>query len=571
MHRQWRGWFAFGWAFLFSFLARAEEPGGGWPDLSKPAPAQGGGEKDAALVIGIGEYSDLAKVPGAAENARDWAKYMIDSRGLDPTRVFLVTDKDAYLENLQAKIDAAAAAAPSGGTLWVVYIGHGYSGQDPSDKKASGLLVGVDAKPDVRNLNARSIPQAELFKRVSKGKQASTVVILDACFSGKTPQGGFLLDTGLMVTVAAPPPEEAMKRNVPAPRQNSFLVLTATKEDEYAGPLPAARRPAFSYLILGAMRGWASNGDGVVTAEEALSYAQDALRHANDRVQTPQLKGKGSWVLALGNEPKPSPSLVATGPETPAPVIEAPKTITLAITSEPKEAEVYIDNFIKGVTPLTLYVPLGERPLNIRVGKDGFYAKDEDFVPSTDYEAKFTLEALPPEQRPTGPSTADLRDYTARAAGSVALGVVGVASGAVAGVMVSQRCGDTQPDPQIYQAAPGLAAVAGLSLGAIPMVWRESWEGTRAPALGGAASALLVAGGLLVPYRGCEEVLAVSAREVALSRAGLGLLGAGVALAIPAGVFLWKDRATPETRAARTSWRVVPTAGGAALSLSGAW
>jgi len=34
------------------------------------------------------------------------------------------------------------------------------------------------------------------------------------------------------------------------------IVLSASKKDEYAGSLPRLSRPAFSSLLLGAMRGW---------------------------------------------------------------------------------------------------------------------------------------------------------------------------------------------------------------------------------------------------------------------------------------------------------------------------
>jgi hypothetical protein len=48
-------------------------------------------------------------------------------------------------------------------------------------------------------------------------------------------------------------------------------VLSAGKGDQFAGPLPGLGRPAFSWLVLGALRGWGdADRDGTVTAREAV-------------------------------------------------------------------------------------------------------------------------------------------------------------------------------------------------------------------------------------------------------------------------------------------------------------
>ena len=51
----------------------------------------------------------------------------------------------------------------------------------------------------------------------------------------------------------------------------NVTVLTAATADQVAGPLPGAARPAFSYLVLGGLRGWAdSDHNGRVTAGETV-------------------------------------------------------------------------------------------------------------------------------------------------------------------------------------------------------------------------------------------------------------------------------------------------------------
>ena len=42
-----------------------------WPDLSSPPKAGGGGERDAAVVVGAERYAFVEHVPGAEQNALD--------------------------------------------------------------------------------------------------------------------------------------------------------------------------------------------------------------------------------------------------------------------------------------------------------------------------------------------------------------------------------------------------------------------------------------------------------------------------------------------------------------------
>jgi formylglycine-generating enzyme required for sulfatase activity len=85
-----------------------------------------------------------------------------------------------------------------------------------------------------------------------------------------------------------------------------MAVLTAAKGDQFAGPLPGLDRPAFSYLILGGLRGWAVSGSEpthgqrtVVTAGDLLRYVTNVLAAAlRGRMQTPELIGNEEAVVA---------------------------------------------------------------------------------------------------------------------------------------------------------------------------------------------------------------------------------------------------------------------------------
>ncbi len=283
----------FAFSFLFPvlvvpFLAAAAD----WPDLSTPAPPEGGGENDAAIVIGIENYTYVDDIPGAIQNANDWYAWLTRTRKVPLGKIALLRDNDGTREGILSTIDKTAPKPGPGGTLWLVFIGHGAPSKDGSD----GLLLGVDTMQTAASVYARGLSQTELLDALGQGTQAHTIVVLDACFSGKSGLGDALVD-GLQPLV----PNYAVQTS-------EVTVLSAGEADQFAGPLPGVARPAFSYLLLGGLRGWADDdGDRQVTPNEAMSYANDAMYAlVRDRTQTPQLHGPGGdRVLSKGHEVGP--------------------------------------------------------------------------------------------------------------------------------------------------------------------------------------------------------------------------------------------------------------------------
>ncbi len=263
-----------------------------WPDLSAPAPAEGGGENDAAIIIGIENYTYVDDIPGAIQNANDWYSWLTRTRKVPLGRVALLRDNDGTREGILSTILTTASKVGPGSTLWLVFIGHGAPSKDGND----GLLLGVDTMQTADSVYARGLPQSELFEALGQGTQEQTIVVLDACFSGKSGLGDALVD-GLMPLV----PSYAVQAS-------EVTVLSAGQGDQFAGPLPGIARPAFSYLLLGGLRGWAdADADSQVTPNEAMSYTNDAMYALlRDRTQTPQLHGPGGdRVLSQGHEQGP--------------------------------------------------------------------------------------------------------------------------------------------------------------------------------------------------------------------------------------------------------------------------
>lgn len=265
-------------------------PADRWPDLRQVGAVQGGGDKDAAVIVGIEDYVFAPDVPGARSNAEAWYQHLTSVRGVPATKVRLLRNEEATVEELRASAKAAAGDVQPGGTLWFVFIGHGA----PAAAGDDGLLIGADAQQTATGLETRSLRRSELLKTLENGA-GQPVVVLDACFSGRGTQGESLAK-GLQ-------PLRLAKLRQPT----TAVVLTAAQSNQYAGALPGAGVPAFSYLVLGAMRGWADdNGDGRVTSEEAVRYSDAIMRTTiKGRSQTPDVGGSKGKVLGRTTERGP--------------------------------------------------------------------------------------------------------------------------------------------------------------------------------------------------------------------------------------------------------------------------
>ena len=252
-----------------------------WPDLSTSPTGASEGANDAAVVIAIEDYAKVDDVLGAGKNANDWMTWLLNTRGVPAQRVMQARDGDASDLKIRELARRAAEAVQPGGTLWFVFIGHGAPSRDGAD----GLLVGADADRSADGIYARSVPRKDLLAALDTGAHAEAVVVLDACFSGQTPSGGPLVG-GLQPLIPTSAFTVAASRTV---------VLTAASSGEFAGALPGEARPAFSYLALGALRGWGDvrgNRDGFVSASEVRDYALGALNlTVTGRSQTPSILG----------------------------------------------------------------------------------------------------------------------------------------------------------------------------------------------------------------------------------------------------------------------------------------
>jgi len=268
---------------------------------------------EAAVVIGLEDYFLLPDVPYARRDAEAFYDFLVYTRGVPAARVQLL-DGNPVKEQILAAVDQAAAEAGAGGTVWVYFAGHGAASPTTSER----VLLGADVQADLAVFDARALPLATLREHAT-ASGAKAVLVMDACYTGQGRGGADLV----------PGKRFAVPSYATTPASGQVLEWSAASPSQWSGPLEGAQHGAFTYTVIGALRGWADGQlddvrDGVVTAEEADLYVQEALRSLQVRDQRPVLATADprSWSLSRGTEA--APQLVAgvrpaTAPS-PAPV-----------------------------------------------------------------------------------------------------------------------------------------------------------------------------------------------------------------------------------------------------------
>jgi len=262
------------------------------PSVDQAVPGEVPRPGDAAVVIGIEDYFLLPDVPHAARDAAAMEQFLRVTRGIPGDRIRTL-GVGANREQIVDAVDRMAALVGPGDTLWLTYAGHGAA--DPATGEQ--VLLGADAQADALSFQARSVPVAELESRaVAGGGQA--IFILDTCYSGRARGGADLI--------------EGKRFAVPTYAQRGERVTrwTAAGPSEWSSPLEAARHGAFTYTVLGALRGWAdgasgSPADGQVTIAEAHAYVLRSLGELDITGQRPVLDTPADLVLSTAREPAP--------------------------------------------------------------------------------------------------------------------------------------------------------------------------------------------------------------------------------------------------------------------------
>lgn len=291
---------------------------GGSPSVAWTEPAYRASvveNRDAiAVIIGNQRYANgLPEVRYAENDALAVRRLAIEVLGYRSGNII-----DLRNASQAEMLSVFGNAADHRGKLWawvkpgvsdvlVYYSGHGVPGL--RDKR--GYLLPVDADPATPEINGYSLDL--LLSNLSRLQARSTLVMLDACFSGNS-AAGWLLRSASPVYIRTEAPADP----------SGLSVISAAQGDQVASWDVDRRLGLFTRHMMDALfhgaadRGRGGNGDGAVTLGEVETYLDDELTYAARRlyrrVQNASVLGDPKTVLVPEMRRRATPTALAQPP-----------------------------------------------------------------------------------------------------------------------------------------------------------------------------------------------------------------------------------------------------------------
>lgn len=170
--------------------------------------------------------------------------------------------------------------------VFLYYVGHGA----PDIKSGEGYFVPVDADPDYIAYSGYALSVFYTNLRLLPAREV--VVVLDACFSGRTQDGLIFKNVS---------PAMLKVKESRSGLENGAL-LASSRSEEVSSWYPAKRHGLFTYYFLKGLRGDAdANKDRIITTGEMSSYLGEEVPYMARRLagkrQNPKLEGRKDLVL----------------------------------------------------------------------------------------------------------------------------------------------------------------------------------------------------------------------------------------------------------------------------------
>lgn len=267
-------------------------------DIEQDIPRTRNGNPHAvALIMGISHYDHpgIPSVRYAGRDAHFVRRYVELTMGYAPENILPSNPDEVMTAGKMKRFVRDVLPAylkPDGRSeLFVYFSGHGA----PSAVTGEAFLVPADCNPNFVNDNS-AYSMSELCEDLAKLDAKSSLLVLDACFSGSAGDGQSLLTnmSPLLLTV-----EDPLGLDI------SFNCILSSAQNEVSNWYPARKHGLFTYFFLKGLRGEADgDGDGVLTLGELESYVLDSnsgVPYWSNRVfqrpQTPVFKGERSAIL----------------------------------------------------------------------------------------------------------------------------------------------------------------------------------------------------------------------------------------------------------------------------------
>lgn len=234
-------------------------------------------DNTVALIIANENYSNVSNVASALHDGEVFAEYCQKTLGVPKSRIKYYSDA-SLATFLGALADAKNTVSALGNNvnLIVYYAGHG----TPDESTKDAYLIPVDGNATITET---CFSLNRFYKELENMNAASTMVFLDACFSGA--QRG----EGMLVAARG----VAIKPKAAAPRGNMY-VLSAASGQETAMPYREKNHGIFTYYLLKKLQ----DTKGDVTLKELTDYVtrqvKEQSNNVNKKPQNPQVTLSGN-------------------------------------------------------------------------------------------------------------------------------------------------------------------------------------------------------------------------------------------------------------------------------------
>ena len=273
------------------------------PGVTWASPRNPVGENRHAVAVIVGNRDYGGSIPDVefAHNDADAVKqFVVEWLGYREGNIIDLRDATrAQLDSVFGTRDTHEGKLfdwirPGKSDVLVFYSGHGVPGL--KDKRP--YLLPVDGDPNRAEITGH--PVDVLYENLRKVPAKSVTVLLDACFSGESPNG-LLIESTSGISVSAKASKAA----------DNLIVLTAARGDQLASWDRDAKHGLFTRYVLEGLRGAADgnqygNTDGRVTLGEVAAFLDDEMtyqaRRRYGRRQTAHVQGSEDQVITISSE-----------------------------------------------------------------------------------------------------------------------------------------------------------------------------------------------------------------------------------------------------------------------------
>lgn len=240
-------------------------------DVDKNIPtAKTKAENTFAVIICNENYPD-APVPYSLNDGRMFCEYCQKALGLPEKNINLY--EDATFGNIITaveKVKQIADAYEGEASVIFYYAGHGF----PDEKQNTAYLLPIDG--NASDITTTGYSLAKLYQELSELKLKSSIVFLDACFSGTKREDQMLSESrGVAIKV---------KEEAP---QGNMLVFSAAQGDETAHQMEEKHHGLFTYYLLKELQATGGDVDMGTLTEYVTKQVKRQSVVINNKKQTP--------------------------------------------------------------------------------------------------------------------------------------------------------------------------------------------------------------------------------------------------------------------------------------------